>query len=81
MFLSALLTEKGYVPERVSTTAAVHLGAGPLIRRIDLECEAIVPGVGEVEFQELAEAAKTGCPVSKALASVPEIILTARLAG
>lgn len=79
MFLAALLTEKGYTPGRISTTAAVHLGAGPQIKRIDLECEAEVPGVGEAEFQEAAEAAKAGCPVSKALASVPEITLKATL--
>lgn len=80
MFLSALLTEKGYTPERISTTAAVHLGAGPQIKRIDLVCEGVIPGVGEAEFLELAEAAKAGCPVSKALAAVPEITLIARLA-
>jgi lipoyl-dependent peroxiredoxin len=79
MFLSALLTEKGYVPERITTTAAVHLGAGPLIKKIELECEAVVPGVDEAEFQELAEAAKAGCPVSKALAAVPEVGLKATL--
>ena len=79
MFLSALLTEKGYVPERVHTTAAVHLGAGPTINRIDLDSEATVPGVGEAEFQELASAAKAGCPVSKALAAVPQITLSAKL--
>lgn len=79
MFLAALLTDNGYTPGRVFTTAAVHLGAGPQIKRIDLECEATVPGVGEAQFQELAEAAKAGCPVSKALAAVPEITLVARL--
>jgi osmotically inducible protein OsmC len=79
MFLAALLTEKGYVPERIRTTAAVHLGAGPLIKKIELDCEAAVPGVEATEFQELAEAAKLGCPVSKALAAVPEIKLSARL--
>ena len=81
MFLSALLTEKGFMPERIYTTAAVHLGAGPLIKRIDLVCQATVPGVEEAEFQELAEAAKAGCPVSKALAAVPEITLQATLVG
>ena len=45
MFLAALLTEKGYKPERISTSASVHLGAGPLIKKIELECEAEVPGV------------------------------------
>lgn len=81
MFLAALLTEKGYAPERIQTTASVHLGAGPLIKKIVLESEAAVPGVGEAEFQELAEAAKAGCPVSKALAAVPEVTLNARLVG
>lgn len=79
MFLAALLTEKGYPPERVHTTAAVHLGAGPQIKKVDLECEATVPGVDEAVFQELAVAAKDGCPVSKALAAVPEITLRAAL--
>jgi len=81
MFLAALLTEKGHVPARISTTAAVHLGAGPAIKRIDLECEAEVPGLDEPDFQVLANEAKIGCPVSKALAAVPEINLVARLVG
>ena len=81
MFLASLLTGKGYTPERVSTTASVHLGAGPTINKIELDCEAVVPGVGEAEFQESAAEAKAGCPVSKALAAVPEIVLTARLVG
>jgi osmotically inducible protein OsmC len=79
MFLSALLSDKGYKPERISTSAAVRLGAGPTINHIALECEAVVPGVGEAEFQELAAQAKAGCPVSKALAAVPEIVLNATL--
>jgi osmotically inducible protein OsmC len=79
MFLAALLTEKGYAPERVSTTASVHLAAGPMINKIELECEAKVPGVGEAEFQNLAALAKEGCPVSKALSAVPEITLNAKL--
>jgi osmotically inducible protein OsmC len=79
MFLAALLTEKGYEPERIATSASVHLGAGPLIKKVELECEVKVPGVGEAEFQELAAQAKAGCPVSKALASVPEITLHAKL--
>jgi osmotically inducible protein OsmC len=81
MFLAALLSDKGYKPERIDTSARVHLAAGPLIARIDLECEAHVPGVEEAEFQELATAAKRGCPVSKALAAVPEISLSAKLIG
>jgi osmotically inducible protein OsmC len=80
MFLAALLTEKGYTPGRISTTAAVHLGVGPTINKIELDCEAVVPGVGDAEFQGLAAQAKSACPVSKALAAVPEIVLNARLA-
>ena len=79
MFLAALLTDKGYPPERISTSAAVRLGAGPTINKITLETEAVVPGVGEEEFQELAAEAKANCPVSKALAAVPEIVLDAKL--
>jgi len=81
MFLAALLDEKGYRAERIHTTAAVHLGAGPMIKKIELDSEATVPGVGEDEFQELAAQAKANCPVSKALAAVPEIVLRAHLAG
>jgi lipoyl-dependent peroxiredoxin len=81
MFLAALLTEKGYTPGSVHTTAAVRLGAGPTINRIDLVCQATVPGIGDEEFQQLAADAKAKCPVSKALAAVPEITLTATLAG
>jgi osmotically inducible protein OsmC len=81
MFLAALLAEKGYKPERVYTTATVHLGAGPTINKIELDCEATVSGVSETEFQQLAADAKAKCPVSKALAAVPEIILNAKLLG
>jgi lipoyl-dependent peroxiredoxin len=81
MFLAALLTEKGYTPGSVRTTAAVHLGAGPTINRVDLVCQATVPGIGDEEFQQLAADAKAKCPVSKALAAVPEITLTAKLVG
>jgi osmotically inducible protein OsmC len=81
MFLSALLSERGYVPERIHTTAMVHLGAGPQIKKIDLQCEASVPGLPEEEFQEAAAAAKSDCPVSKALAAVPEVTLRATLVG
>jgi osmotically inducible protein OsmC len=79
MVLSALLTNKGYSPEEIATTATVHLGAGPTINKIELNTSAKVPGVSNDEFQELAAEAKAGCPVSKALASVDEIVLNAKL--
>lgn len=81
MFLASLLGDAGYPAESVHTTASVHLGAGPTITRIELECRATVPGVDDAQFQELAAQAKAGCPVSKALAAVPEITLDAKLVG
>ena len=79
MFLSALLSGKGYVPDEIHTTATVHLGAGPTINKIELDCRAKVPGIDDAEFQEVAAEAKSGCPVSKALASVDEVTLDAKL--
>lgn len=79
MFLAALLTDAGFPPKSVRTTAAVHLGAGPTIARIELATEASVPGIDEQSFQRHAEAAKKNCPVSKALTG-PEITLSAKLA-
>jgi len=78
MFLASLLTNAGYPPVRVATTARVHLGAGPTITLIELTTQAEVPGISEADFQEHAEAAKMRCPVSKALAG-PEIKLQAEL--
>lgn len=82
MQLSHLLAESGHVPERVHTTAEVHLGqvdGAPAITGIDLRTEGTVPGLDQAAFGEHAEAAKAGCPVSKALAAV-DITLEARLA-
>ena len=81
MFLAALMTEKGHPPDRVFTTAAVHLGAGPTIKKIELDSEVTVAGMSDGELQEVAAEAKAKCPVSKALAAVPEITLSAKLVG
>ena len=78
MFLSALLTDAGFTPSRISTTAAVHLDDGPVISLIELSTEAVVPNLTEADFLKHAEAAKKGCPVSKALAG-PKITLAAKL--
>lgn len=78
MFLSALLSDAGFTPTRISTTATVHLGDGPTIDLIELSTEAAVPNLTDAAFQQHAEAAKKGCPVSKALAG-PKITLTAKL--
>ncbi len=79
MFLSGLLTNNGFTPERLHARSSVHLGEGPTITKIELRLEAKVPGLSEEKFQELAQEAKARCPVSKALAAVPEITLEAKL--
>jgi osmotically inducible protein OsmC len=80
MFLAALLTKAGFKPTSIRTKATVHVGEGPTINLIELVSEAEVPGVSVAAFAEHAEAAKKGCPVSKALAG-PEIRLDAKLVG
>jgi len=83
MALSGELGKAGHQPERVRTTAQVHVERGESgfgITRIDLVTRASVPGLDEGAFKEQAEAAKVGCPVSKALAAV-EITLDAALEG
>jgi len=82
MALSADLAEHGHPAESVTTTARVHLrnvDGAPTIARIDLDVEGSVPGIDEAHFVEHAEAAKAGCPVSRALGGVPEIEVNARL--
>jgi lipoyl-dependent peroxiredoxin len=71
MFLSALLSKSGFPPAEIRTTARVHLGDGPTITLIELDTVANVPGCDEAVFLDHAQKAKTGCPVSKALAAVP----------
>jgi len=81
MAFSGNLGRAGFTPEYVRTTADVHLekvDSGFKITRIVLHMEAKVPGLDEKTFQEQAEAAKNGCPVSQALAAVP-VELDARL--
>lgn len=81
MAFSGALGKEGFEPQSVKTTASVHLvkvDGGFEISEIDLDCDAHVPGIDESKFQELAEGAKKGCPVSKVLAGA-KINLTARL--
>lgn len=82
MALSHELAEAGFEPTSVRTTARVHLemlDEGPSITKIELQCEARVDGIDDATFQEHAEGAKVGCPVSGALAGGPSIELSARL--
>jgi len=82
MALSAKLSGAGHVPKRVHTTAAVDFGqvaGGFAIQKITLTTDADIPGIDDATFQKIAKEAKEGCPVSKALAAVPEIVLNATL--
>lgn len=82
MAFSFACDKAGFATAAVDTTASVRLvvqGEGFAIDRIDLQMQASVPGIDETRFQELAQAAKAGCPVSKALGGVPEITLAATL--
>jgi osmotically inducible protein OsmC len=79
MALSHGLAQAGSPPERLETSATVTFVPGTGITAIALTVRGSVPGLDEDGFREAAEAAKVGCPVSKALASVPEITLDAGL--
>ena len=85
MALSLGLEQAGNPPDKLETSAKVHIdpqeGGGFAITKIELSLVGRVPGMDEAAFKEAAEGAKAGCPVSKALASVPEITLDARLEG
>lgn len=81
MALSHELAEAGHTPERVETTAKVHLQAtdgGFHIPKIELHTTAHVPGIDEATFMEHATVAKENCPVSKVLQGA-EITLNATL--
>lgn len=81
MALSFILEQAGYTPERVQTTAKVHIdkvGDGFKITVIELETQGKIPGIDEKTFIAKAETAKKGCPVSQALSGT-EIRLKATL--
>jgi osmotically inducible protein OsmC len=83
MALSNMLAEAGTPPDSVDTEAVVTLrlvDGAPTIAKIALTTVGRVPGIDAAGFAEQAAAAKAGCPVSRALASVPEITLDATLA-
>jgi lipoyl-dependent peroxiredoxin len=81
MALSGALAETGYVADELRTSATVTFVPGTGITTIALSVRGRVPGIDEGAFREAAEGAKAGCPISQALAGVPEITLDARLEG
>ncbi|HSG14779.1 MAG TPA: OsmC family peroxiredoxin [Anaerolineae bacterium] len=82
MYLSAILSADDFVPNSVNTTVAVHIGqvdGAPTIHTIELNCTADVPGIDQDKFMAYAKRAKAECPVSKALAAVNTVKLSAVL--
>ncbi len=79
MALSHALSENGTPPESVDTTASVTFVPGTGITGSHLNVNAVVPGLSAEDFARIAQDAKTGCPVSQALAGI-EITLEATLA-
>ena len=82
MAFAGALGAEGFTPRRVATTAKVTIdkvGDGFAITRIHLDTEAEIPDIDDATFQRIATSAKEGCPVSKALAAVPEITINAKL--
>lgn len=74
MALAHMLSSAGFTPKQLDTKASVtfdKVGDGFAITGIKLDLTADVPSISEAEFKKHADAAKAGCPVSKALASVP----------
>jgi len=82
MFLSALISGENLTPTSVETTASVHLGDddGPKIPSIDLVCEAVVPGLDEEKFAELAQTSKEKFPISRLYAG-REVNLSAKFSS
>jgi lipoyl-dependent peroxiredoxin len=84
MALSNILAQAGHPPDSIHTDAEVTLRRvddAPTITTIALTTVGRVPGIDDATFQQHARTAKAGCPVSRALAGVPEITLEASLAS
>jgi lipoyl-dependent peroxiredoxin len=82
MALANGLAQDGHTPTKLETEAEVTLdnsGGGFAISKIQLTVHGKVDGIDEAEFRKAAEQARQNCPVSKALAAVPEIALDATL--
>jgi lipoyl-dependent peroxiredoxin len=79
MALSSGLAKAGTPPDELRTSATVTFQPGEGITKVALTVDGSVPGIDEDGFREAAQTAKENCPVSKALAAVPEITLEAKL--
>ena len=84
MALSFQLSGAGFTPTELRCTSTITMVKGDGghwgFQKIQLRLDGTVPGIDDAKFQELAQAAKAGCPVSKALSAVP-MELEAKLEG
>ncbi len=80
MALSNGLAQAGHPADELKTSATVTFQPGEGITKVALTVQGRVPGMDDDAFQQAAQTAKENCPVSKALAGVPDITLRARLA-
>jgi osmotically inducible protein OsmC len=81
MALSHALAQGGNAPEKLETSATVTFQPGEGITNGKLTVRGTVPGLDDDAFREAAEDAKKNCPVSKALAGIPDVTLEASLAA
>ena len=79
MAFSNILAQAGHAPEQLNTSATVTFQPGEGITKSAIDVVGRVPGMEASAFEEAAEQAMENCPVSKALAGVPELSVTARL--
>ena len=81
MALSHGLAQGGNAPERLATSATVTFQPGEGIVKGALTVVGTVPGLDDAAFKSAADEAKANCPVSKALAGIPDVTLDASLEG
>lgn len=84
MALAYILAQAGHPPRVIETTAQVQIrpiDGVPTIAQIDLHATGDVPGLDEAAFGQFAVRAKESCAVSRALAGVPRISVSAALLG
>jgi len=81
MALSSGLTKAGTPPAKLEVTATATFQAGEGVKSMHLEVVGVVAGIDAESFRQAAETAKQNCPISQALAALPEITLEAKLAA
>jgi len=82
MALSGALERAGTPSAKIETAAACTIemvDGGPKITKMELTVKGVVPGVDQATFARIANETKAGCPVSRALAGIPSVTVTATL--